>query len=207
MFEEFIYHLLIKYGYIGIFALMILQTIFVIIPSEAVITLSGALGLNQKNVIIVTSLGLIIGSIIAFFISRYFGRRFVKRLIGEEFVSEVDDWIERNGTKAILIARLVPLIPFDLISYVAGLTRIDFKKYLFATIAGMIPRIIFLVFVGDTAKRILSIIGMGVDFILLFGIIGIILIIFLERRGYLRGVKSFVLRGIIKRNKFYRKKR
>jgi len=206
MFEGFIYHLLSTYGYIGLFLLMVLQTILVVIPSEAVIALSGALGLETSKVILVGIAGLLAGAIIAFLISRYFGRKIVLKLLGEEWIDEVDEWIDDNGTKAILIARLVPLIPFDLISYVSGLTKIGFKKYLIATIIGMLPRIIFLVYLGSTAKSVLSIIGLGIDFIIAFGTLGIILIIYLDRRGCLAGVRSFVMRKVVKPKRFYRKK-
>lgn len=194
MFEGLIYHLLNTYGYIGLFLLMILQTILVIIPSEAVIALSGALGLETTKVIAVGVLGLLAGATIAFFISRYFGRRIVIKLLGDEWVGEVDEWIDKNGSKAILIARLIPLIPFDLISYVAGVTKIDFRKYIIATIIGMIPRAIFLVYAGTTAKGILSLIGMGIDFIMVAGILAIFAIVYLDSKGKLRGLRKFILK-------------
>ena len=206
MFEGFIYHLLSTYGYIGLFLLMVLQTILVVIPSEAIIALSGALGLEMTKVILVGIAGLLAGAIIAFFISRYFGRKIVLKLLGEEWIDEMDEWIDDNGTRAIFIARLVPLIPFDLISYVSGLTKIDFNKYLLATMMGMLPRIIFLVYLGSAAKSVLSIIGLGMDFIILFGTLGIILIIYLDKKGYLNGARSFVIRKFVKTKRFYRKK-
>ncbi|MCX8179086.1 MAG: VTT domain-containing protein [Candidatus Aenigmarchaeota archaeon] len=194
MFEGLIYHLLSTYGYIGLFLLMILQTILVVIPSEAVIALSGALGLDTTKVIAVGVLGLLAGATIAFFISRYFGRKIVIKLLGDEWIGDVDEWIDKNGSKAILVARLVPLIPFDLISYVAGVTKIDFRKYIIATIIGMIPRAIFLVYAGTTAKGILSLVGLGIDFIMVAGIIAIFIIIYLDKKGKLKGLRRFVLK-------------
>ncbi|MEM0473421.1 MAG: VTT domain-containing protein [Candidatus Aenigmatarchaeota archaeon] len=194
MFEGLIYHLLNTYGYIGLFLLMILQTILVVIPSEAVIALSGALGLDTTKVIAVGVLGLLAGATIAFFISRYFGRKIVIKLLGDEWIGDVDEWIDKNGSKAILIARLIPLIPFDLISYVAGITKIDFRKYILATIIGMIPRAVFLVYAGTTAKDVLSLIGLGIDFIMAAGIIGIFVIIYLDKKGKLKGLRRFVLK-------------
>ncbi len=198
MFENLISYLIQTYGYLGLFILMIFQTIFVVIPSEAVVTLSGALGLDITKIIIVGVLGLLAGAIIAFYISRYFGRKIVIKIIGKEWVNEVDEWINEHGFKAVTIARLIPLVPFDLISYVAGLTSIDFKKYLIATIIGMVPRVVFLVFVGNTAKTVLSIIGIGIDLIIIMGLVGIILIIYLDRKGYLRFLRNRVLKKIVK---------
>lgn len=198
MFESLINYLIQTYGYLGLFILMIFQTIFVIIPSEAVVTLSGALGLDITKIIIVGTLGLIAGAVIAFYISRYFGRKIVIKIIGKEWVAEVDEWISEYGFKAIMVARLVPLVPFDLISYVAGLTSIDFKKYMIATVIGMIPRVIFLVFIGNTAKTVLSLIGIGIDLIIVVGLSGIILIIYLDRKGYLRFLRNKILKKVVK---------
>ncbi|MCS7135016.1 MAG: VTT domain-containing protein [Candidatus Aenigmarchaeota archaeon] len=206
MFENLVYHIVHTYGYVGIFFLMILQTVLVVIPSEAVIALSGALGLNLVKVALSVFFGLLVGSMVAFYISRYFGRKIVEKIVGKDWIEEVDNWIEKNGSKAILIARIIPLIPFDLISYVSGLTKLEFKKYFFATVIGMIPRILFLLLIGGSARAILSIIGLGIDFILVFGIIGIMILIFLEKRGYVSWIKSFVFEKIIKPKKFYRKK-
>lgn len=197
MFENLIYNIITNYGYIGIFILMIFQTIFVVIPSEAVIALSGALGLDATRVIAIGVLGLLTGAIIAFFISRYFGRKIVIKLIGDEWIGEVDEWIDKNGSKAILLARLIPLIPFDLISYVAGITKIDFRKYILATTIGMIPRTIFLVYAGTVTKDILSLIGLGVDFILISGIIAIFMIIYLDKKGKLNKIRKIMLKRAI----------
>jgi uncharacterized membrane protein YdjX (TVP38/TMEM64 family) len=180
---------------------MIIQTIIVVIPSEAVIVFAGALGMDLIKTLIFGTLGLIAGSIIAFYISRYFGRMIVLKIIGKEWVDEIDKWISEHSFKAIMIARVVPLITFDLISYVAGLTVIDFRKYLLATIIGMIPRMIFLIFIGNTAGSILSLIGMGIDFILIGGTLGIIIIIYLEKKGHLGFLRKNIIKKFIKSSK------
>ena len=53
-----------------------------------------------------------------------------------------------SGFIIVLLGRMIVLIPFDVISYAAGLTRIKFKDYMIATFIGTIPRVIFYVFVG-----------------------------------------------------------
>ncbi len=58
------------------------------------------------------------------------------------------DIIEKYGFIIVLLGRMIVLIPFDVISYAAGLTRIKFKDYMIATFIGTIPRVIFYVFVG-----------------------------------------------------------
>jgi len=197
MFEGVITYFIQTYGYIGLYFLMIIQTVLVVIPSEAVVVLSGALGLDTVKVIIIGTLGLISGAIIAFSISRYLGRKIVLKIVGQEWIDEIDEWITQHGFTAIMISRIIPLIPFDLISYVAGLTIIDFKLYMIATVIGMIPRMVFLVLLGTTARVVLSWIGLGLDFIVAAGTLGIILIMYLDRKGYLGKIRSKILRKII----------
>lgn len=68
------------------------------------------------------------------------------------FIDEDSDYfldiIEKHGFTFVLLGRLAPFIPFDAVSYGAGLTRISFWKYFIPTVIGTIPRVFFYVFLG-----------------------------------------------------------
>jgi len=178
---------------------MIIQTIIAPIPSEALIIFAGAIGIGVWTVVIFAGLGSILGAIIAFFIARKGGKPLVEKFLGEEWVNHVDGWVGQNGAKAILITRLIPIIPFDLISYMSGVTSIDFKKYLLATTIGAFPRCLMLALIGSTAGRVLKFIGVGLELTILIGTVGFIVLIFLERKGYLDGIKKIVMEKIMKK--------
>lgn len=72
----------------------------------------------------------------------------------------------KYGFFAILAARLIPLISFDLISYAAGLTKISFKRFFLATFIGIIPGTIFYTWLG------ISIVGYEV-----FGLVSTLVIV------------------------------
>ena len=59
-----------------------------------------------------------------------------------------DHFIEKYGTAAILIARLLPFVAFDPISYISGVLKYPIKKYTLATFIGSIPRAFFFAFLG-----------------------------------------------------------
>lgn len=58
------------------------------------------------------------------------------------------DIIESKGFIFVLLGRLAPFIPFDAVSYGAGLTRISFWNYFVPTVIGTIPRVFFYVYLG-----------------------------------------------------------
>ncbi|MGG5462230.1 TVP38/TMEM64 family protein [Clostridium sp. B9] len=94
-----------------------------------------------------TLIGALIGSTISFFISRYFGHKFIKDSNNPK-LKNIQELIKDNGFFMILLLRLIPLFPFDLISYGAGLTKISFKDFILGTLIGTIPGIIVFVNLG-----------------------------------------------------------
>ena len=152
MLEAFLESAIQSHGSMGLMFVMIIQTIIAPIPSEAMLMFAGAIGIKLFDIVIFGGLGLIIGSVIAFYIARMGGKPIIVKLIGEKWINRVDKWVEKNGVKAIIFTRLIPIIPFDLISYMSGITSLDFKYYLLATIIGSFPRTLILAVIGVTAK-------------------------------------------------------
>jgi uncharacterized membrane protein YdjX (TVP38/TMEM64 family) len=90
-----------------------------------------------------------LGALVSFMISRLFFEIFAKRLSGNKKSMKYLDWISsKYGFKAVLIARLLPFISFDLISYVAGLPTIKVSSFLLATGIGMLPATVVYTVVG-----------------------------------------------------------
>jgi len=185
------------YGQIGLLIVMIIQTIIAPIPSEALLIFSGAIGIKIIDIVIFGGLGTIIGAIIAFYIARFGGKPIIAKLIGDKWIGHVDGWVERNGTKAIFFTRLVPIIPFDLISYMSGITKLKFRNYLFATVIGAFPRCLMLAVIGFYAKGLLSFFGIGLEIILMIGIIGFIVLAYLDRKGHIDILSNSIVKRII----------
>ena len=84
-----------------------------------------------------------------FFIARIMGRGVVEKLTGKAVLNGVDGFFERYGKHTILICRLLPFVPFDPISYAAGLTSMRFRHFLIATGLGQLPATIIYSWVGS----------------------------------------------------------
>lgn len=190
MFESMITSVVEAYGQFGLFAVMVIQTIIAPIPSEGVLIFVGAIGMSLVDIIIYGGLGLIVGSVIAFFVGRHGGKPIVKKILGEKWTSRVDGWVDNHGGKAILLTRLVPILPFDLISYISGVTSIKFSTYLLATALGAFPRCLVLAFLGAIAGNTLMMIGLGLDLIFIIGVCGLVLFAYLDRKGYFDALRK-----------------
>lgn len=188
------------YGSLGLLAVMIIQTIIAPIPSEALLMFAGAIGIKLFDIVIFGGIGMIIGSIIAFYLARIGGKPIINKLIGKKWIGRVDRWVEKRGTKIIFLTRLIPLIPFDLISYMAGITKLKFKNYLIATVLGAFPRTLMLAIMGLWMKEILTFIGFGLEITFIIGILGFILLAYLDRKGYLDSIERKIMNKIIRKN-------
>lgn len=82
-----------------------------------------------------------IGNLGAFLIAKHFGRHLVTRLVGENNMSKVDDFVHLVGVKPLFVARLFGGAASDYISYAAGLTKIKARTYLTINLIAMWPSI------------------------------------------------------------------
>ncbi|MDE0682088.1 MAG: TVP38/TMEM64 family protein [Candidatus Poribacteria bacterium] len=93
-----------------------------------------------------------VGAACCFYIARYLGIERITRLISQPAVDKTNDFVEKYGTYAILIARLIPFISFDVVSYFAGATRMRFLGFWIATGIGQLPATLVYSYLGERAS-------------------------------------------------------
>lgn len=96
-----------------------------------------------------------LGATASFWLGRLLGRDGVRRLAGRH-LDRVDAVLDRHGLGAVLLARLIPVVPFTAINYGSGVTGVGFGVYLAATALGIVPGTIAYVAVGATGADPLS---------------------------------------------------
>ena len=143
-------------GYLGVFILMVLESMVAPVPSELVMPFAGFLVADGKLslwlVIVISTVASITGSLISYFIA-FFGEkelihkfgRFV--LLDKEELAWTQRWFEKRGSITILISRFIPVIR-HLISIPAGLARMDIKRFILFTAVGATAWNTFLLWVG-----------------------------------------------------------
>lgn len=135
-------------GYLGIFALMVLENVFPPIPSEIIIPVAGYAAANGTFhialVILVASLGATVGATLWYVVGRVFGitrlcalsARYGRLLtLAPHDIDAAAEWFTRHGRKAVLIGRIIPTIR-TLISIPAGIARMPVLEFLFFTFIG-----------------------------------------------------------------------
>lgn len=139
----------------GGFAPLVYIIIFALVPltlfPDSIIAISGGLIFGLVKGYIFTTIGALIGGTISFYISRYFGRDVVKKLTKDK-LDNIENMINEKGFTIVFLLRLIPLFPFDVISYGAGFTSIKYRDFAIATVLGTIPGI--LVFTNIGAKSV-----------------------------------------------------
>lgn len=130
------------------FALMILQAVVAPLPAFLITFANASLfGAFWGGVLSWASA--MAGAALCFFIARVFGREAVEKLTGKTILGSMDAFFDRYGRHTVLVCRLLPFVPFDPISYAAGLTSIRFRQFAIATGIGQLPATIIYSWAGS----------------------------------------------------------
>jgi membrane protein DedA with SNARE-associated domain len=131
-------------GYASVFILMVMESMVFPVPSEAVMPFAGFLIAETKFtfalVILFSTAGSIVGSLISYAIGRYGGRPFIDRfgkflLLNQDDLTATERFFKKYGEATIFICRFIPVVR-HLISIPAGTGRMNLLKFSIYTIAG-----------------------------------------------------------------------
>jgi membrane protein DedA with SNARE-associated domain len=154
-------HIIGSIGYVGVFLLMVAESMVLPVPSEAVMPFAGFVvaegTLSWVGVILSATMGSIVGSLIGYTIGRFGGRPFVARfgkylLLDTEDLEMTDRFFQRRGGLTILICRFIPIVR-HLISLPAGMGRMRILPFAVFTIAGAGVWNAFLTWCGFILKK------------------------------------------------------
>ncbi|MCP4482379.1 MAG: TVP38/TMEM64 family protein [bacterium] len=113
-------------------------TSIILFPASLLSTASGVVW-GEYIGTVYTVIGATISASFPFLISRHLGREFVQRKMKGTKLDLCDKLISKNGFLAVLIMRLIPIFPWDVVNYSSGLCDIKIRDYLLATLIGTIP--------------------------------------------------------------------
>ena len=103
-------------------------------------------------------IGATVGSIAAFLVGRYLIRDWVvSKIASNDKFTAIDRAVGKEGLKIVLLTRLSPIFPFNLLNYAFGVTGVSVKDYIIGSI-GMIPGTMMFVYIGSLAGN-LALIG------------------------------------------------
>jgi membrane protein DedA with SNARE-associated domain len=137
-------HVVGSIGYVGVFLLMVAESMVLPVPSEAVMPFAGFVvaekTLGWAGVIASATLGSILGSLIGYAIGKFGGRPFLARfgkylLLDAGDLAATDRFFQRRGSVTILVSRFIPIVR-HLISIPAGMASMKLVPFCAFTIVG-----------------------------------------------------------------------
>ncbi len=143
-------------GYLGIAAMMAIESACIPLPSEVIMPFSGFLVWQGRFDLWLTGLagaiGCVIGSAAAYWVGYWGGRKVVRRyrrylLISAKDLEQADHWFDRYGDSTVFFSRLLPVIR-TFISLPAGIARMPFRRFVVYTFLGSFPWCLGLSYVG-----------------------------------------------------------
>jgi len=124
------------------------------IPASVLTLGAGALfGIVRGSLYVI--IGATLGATAAFLVGRYLARDWVARRIeANQKFKAIDQAVGREGGKIVLLTRLSPIFPFNLLNYAFGVTQVTLRSYFLASAVGMIPGTILYVYIGSVAGMV-----------------------------------------------------
>lgn len=139
-------------GPIGAIAFIILYIIATVafLPGS-ILTLGAGVVFGVVLGSIYVFIGATLGATAAFLVGRYLARGWVaQKIAGNKKFKAIDEAVGGEGFKIVLLTRLSPVFPFNLLNYAYGLTGVSLKDYFLGSV-GMIPGTIMYVYIGSLA--------------------------------------------------------
>ena len=171
--ENFVIGIMNKFGYLGIFLLILLENLFPPIPSEVILTFGGFMtistSMNVFGVILVSTIGSLLGAIILYYLGRILNKERINKIIKSKYgkllrikskdIEMADKWFDTKGRKTVFFCRFIPVVR-SLISIPAGMSEMPLPQFTIYTFFGSLiwNTVLILIgaFAGDKKDYILS---------------------------------------------------
>lgn len=135
------------WAYVFVVAFYVMACVF-LLPGS-VITLGAGLLFGLVGGVITVSIGSTAGACAAFCVGRTVARNWISgKVATNEKFAAIDQAVAHQGFKIVLLTRLSPIFPFNMLNYAFGLTKIPFWKYAVGSWIGMIPGTVMYVYFG-----------------------------------------------------------
>jgi uncharacterized membrane protein YdjX (TVP38/TMEM64 family) len=141
---------IISFGWAAPVLYILIYTVrpLILFPAS-ILSLTGGLAFGPLWGMLYTVIGATMGAVLSFISARVLGKRLIqKKWVGQWH--KVEKQLEERGFLYILILRLIPLFPFDLISYASGVSKVKLTAFFFGTLLGIVPGTFVYNFLGSS---------------------------------------------------------
>ena len=142
-----------------IFAAFYIAAVVLLLPGS-LLTLSAGFLFGLGSGFIICSISSVLGATLAFLLGRFLARDWVAaKLLEMPRFAALDRAIGKRSAIIVLLTRLSPIFPFNLINYALGLTGVSLRTYVLASWVGMMPGTLLYVYLGSIAKDLGSVLS------------------------------------------------
>lgn len=165
-----------SWGYVIYALFTVLNVVLLPIPAM-ILMLAGVAVFGAVKAFIITYASVMVGSVIAFFIGRIFGKKAVGWCVGEEALEKYGKMVGKKGSALFVIMQLLPFFPDDILCMIAGLTDMKFSFFFFSLLIVKPMYIATVCFLGT--GTIIPFKGWGIPvWIAIFAVIAVLFILF-----------------------------
>ena len=156
---------------------MIAQMFLLVIPTPLLMVVTVvAYGPYTGTAIILVAI--FCASSIAYALGAYLGAPVMERFLGVESEKKVEGFLERYGFWAVIITRLSPFLSNDAVSFVGGILRMGYLRFIGATMLGIFPLTVLIAYLGENSDRLKT----GLIWVSIISLIGFIGYIWWDKR-------------------------
>ncbi|AHM60496.1 hypothetical protein D770_11195 [Flammeovirgaceae bacterium 311] len=147
-----------QFGMLGpvvIIIAMVAQMFLLVIPTPLLMVVSVlAYGPIFGSLIILAAV--FCASSVGYFLGAYLGPPVVEKILGPKGEKQVESFIADYGFGAVIVTRMAPFLSNDAISFVGGMLRMGYWRFIGATLIGITPLTIFVAWLGENNERLKS---------------------------------------------------
>lgn len=121
-------------------------------PSE-IVTATAAYVYGFLPGLALVVVGWLLAALLSYALGWAVGRPLLRRVLGRRFI-RLERAVDRGGTSLLLSSRLIPIVPFALMGYAAGATRVNLWKFSWTTVVGYLPLTAAVAYLGASAETL-----------------------------------------------------
>ncbi|MEH7115640.1 TVP38/TMEM64 family protein [Neobacillus niacini] len=153
--------------------LMVFQSVIAPLPAF-VITFANGLMFGWFLGMLLSWSSAMLGAILCFYMAKFLGRPIVEKFVSKKALGWWDQFFDKYGKHSVFLARLLPIISFDLVSYAAGTTSISFWSFFWATGLGQLPATILYSYLGQNATGMVQVLFYLFTIVIALAVIGML---------------------------------
>jgi len=184
------------YAAIVFVLVQVAQVVFSPIPGEVTGFVGGPL-FGKTSGVILSTIGLTLGSMLAFFLSRTFGLKLVEKVVKQKYIESFNFFVTHKGLYISFALFLIPGFPKDSLCYLLGLTHMRWIDFILMNLFGRLPGTLILTLQGYAVKN-----GRYQAFFNLIILTVILIIVLYLSRNYIVRFVGYIIHGVLRKKNY-----